>query len=1399
MAGIKFDVTLDSSQAAVSAKEIQDILSQVVKTTENGVASTKQYKAGLKALGEEMKAQKKIIEDMGSDLKKAEESISETKKKIDDVTKAGGAVRTANGQLLTVEQLNKELQNQQQHYERIKTDVSAATREMEAMQVVQKILEDNAVGLRTKMMQIRESMMRMVDAGKAGTPEFQRLAQEAGILQRTLKLAQAQMAYFADPNRHLTTLKTGLQGVAGAAGLVTGVMGLFNENSEKMAKIQTKVQSILAVVVGLETTYNLIKKTSNIMLAIEEVKTWAIAKARGVQAAATTAATVAQEGLNTAMKSNPVGAMIALLATLGTAIYTVVKAFTSETEAEKKAREEREAHTKAMREQREQWINSVAEMAGNEIANYQKLRREWNSLGNDMKAKEKFIKDNQDAFHSLGVSINSVSDAERFLVQNTDQVVAAIMARAKAAAYQELVTEEMKKRTKEMLDSDTIKGGKFKRVFKEGQQLSAASISDIKRQYKINDETGDYRVEDGKWVLTKKGAARFNKGSEEYAKNQRALVDQRIEESEKTIEKYNELLTKEIEDSKKKLKDAGIKEYKRESSKPTGGSGGNKEVLKTFQELSEEALKIQKNRIDAEISAEKEYTKKWEDLQRQKISIQAEMSERQAKQTESSALKDLDKSYQGGKSGLSEKEYQERRLQIITDTEAHIAAIRAKADKDNADLVEKRMKREDERAKKERQNQIEFLKAYGDMEQQRLAIAQEYEEKIAAETDPMKRAQLNLDKEKALEELNTKQVQESIDWQGVFSDLQGHTRDYLVGLRDQLQNLLNTGSLPVDQMAVIQQKIQEINGEISKQNGLFSFVGDRQREYNRLVEESANAQERLTKAKEAESFAEVDVRSAQEEINQYLTSLGKEAVTSFDSSILEGLDENSEEYKQMSALLSVLATSEGRLNEARQKTAKATNDAVNAENRAQRSSSQAVADWFSDAQQFITEKGIDQLPALFDSIGLSSVSDKLGKGLSGFNNAAGAASDFASHNYIGAAVKAIGAIKDFGSALGIGGGNAAEIQRTIERLTERNNRLIQSLDDLKDVMEKQGGAMLVKSYDKGYALQKEINENYKAMAQAQASYHHAHGSWNSYWGGFSAQEIQNLSGQIGRTWNGDIWGLTPEEMKILRSNVDMWEKIGSTGKGGYGGRVQEYLNSYIEQAGKLEELTESLYDGLTQISFDSLYGSFVSTLTDMDKSAEDLAEDFEGYMRNAVISSMAAEKYRPLLENWRKGFAAAMEDGLLTEAERKALYEEGGTFIDKVTGERTSYQGWNTITNMALADREALKNLQGWSSSYSQSASSKAFGAMSQDTAEELNGRFTALQIAGESINTQMVLAVESLNALSANSSTSNTAVTEMRNMMTMTNSYLEDMVKYAKMTYNSFGEKLDTIAANTR
>lgn len=135
----------------------------------------------------------------------------------------------------------------------------------------------------------------------------------------------------------------------------------------------------------------------------------------------------------------------------------------------------------------------------------------------------------------------------------------------------------------------------------------------------------------------------------------------------------------------------------------------------------------------------------------------------------------------------------------------------------------------------------------------------------------------------------------------------------------------------------------------------------------------------------------------------------------------------------------------------------------------------------------------------------------------------------------------------FNKLFGIGG-NAKEVQDTIDRLTDRNETLQTAIEDLTDVMEASKGTKSVAAYTDAKKLQEETEENYKKIAQEQARYSNSHHSWNYYWGGFNQDEIARLSSQIGRNWNGDIWSLSPEEMKMLRSNVDMWEKIRIQGK-----------------------------------------------------------------------------------------------------------------------------------------------------------------------------------------------------------------------------------------------------------
>ena len=171
-------------------------------------------------------------------------------------------------------------------------------------------------------------------------------------------------------------------------------------------------------------------------------------------------------------------------------------------------------------------------------------------------------------------------------------------------------------------------------------------------------------------------------------------------------------------------------------------------------------------------------------------------------------------------------------------------------------------------------------------------------------------------------------------------------------------------------------------------------------------------------------------------------------------------------------------------------------------------------------------------------------------------------------------------------------GNAEKVQKAIDKLSDRNKDLQQSLEDLNDTIKNTSGAKSVEAYKDSYSLQEEQNDNYKKIAQAQASYHGGHHSWDYYWNGFTEAQTEWIKKHVKENFNGDIWSLTPEEMKKLRGNVDIWDYIKNTGKGGYGERLTGKLDDYINQAGKLEELTDAINESLTQVSFSSMRNDF---------------------------------------------------------------------------------------------------------------------------------------------------------------------------------------------------------------
>ena len=714
----------------------------------------------------------------------------------------------------------------------------------------------------------------------------------------------------------------------------------------------------------------------------------------------------------------------------------------------------------------------------------------------------------------------------------------------------------------------------------------------------------------------------------------------------------------------------------------------------------------------------------------------------------------------------------------------------------------------------------DYLKEYGSLYQQKQAIAEEYEEKIAKAQTQGEKLSLQQQRKKDLQTIEINAIRQNIDWGSIFGDFGAMFKDQLEPTIEKLQEL-SKGTTDVNEQKTIQELISKLQGSATVwDSDIFKKVSDDINSYQSAMQGYIDAQEREIEATKAVTKAQEDLAKAKNGGDK--TSISKaEANLSRAQGVLATASNNVLEFgSSVQKASSDLQTS----------SQKAVSQFQQLENGLQGLTSGSlkgignsilgldklfggdmqkdVANTLAKGIQGLLGKDSDAAKSLTKALGDSGMAGEIISAILGildilkggfgtlisnlmetvFGAVTGILDDVLSGGIVMKPLKSIGnnvshilntlSFGGFNSLFG-GDGNAKKVNDTIERLTDRNTLLQQSIEDLTDAMENSYGSKATSYYEQAYKNQQETNQNYLDIAKAQASYHGSHGSWNHYWSGFSSDEMDWIKKNVKSDFNGDLFSLSPEEMKLLRGNVAIWEHIEKTGKGNYGGRLTEKLNDYIDQAGKLDELSDKLKESLTQISFDSMKDSFVSDLMDMSKSAQDFADDFAEMMQKALLSYSMEDlingDLKKLYDDWAK--AIKDNDGKLTETDIEAFNKR-----------------YDDIVQEGLKRRDEWAKVTGYtgSSSSSQTATSGGWASMGQDTADELNGRFTALQIAGESIAQNMTTTISQMESIVTLGISTNGAVLEIRNMMIMTNSYLEDIVKYSKLTYNDIGNKLD-------
>lgn len=1191
----------------------------------------------------------------------------------------------------------------------------------------------------------KDEVSGLVKEGKVGFKEveqaFKNMTSESGIyynlMQEQSKSLTGQSSNLGDAwDTMLNEIGKDTQGIASAG--ISGLKGLI-ENYETVGKI----------LIGLIATYGTYKTALIVVRIAQDTLTARMELAILV----TKAQMIAQKALNTVMKANPYVLVATVLAGLVATMWAFHDSTTASEKAQQKFNEEQknfanqEEERKKKIEELIRVIQDETETEFSKIKAYEELQRYSPALSSAYTREQLAVLNLAEANKELNKERDKNS-YENILknIQQWEEKIKSLNASLKNAGQGAPLIASQIESAKANLNKWKSALSEYNRLKKETEENSKpvevklmearSNREQIIREYNIARQILQEEQEKIKnfpfATIPIDVQIRFNNaqaalkgidGTISGLESQREASEKTYQQAYKEAKAVYEAKLKAVEDAKKGTESAYKKaveelEAAEKSYKSLGGITGD-----TLAKQENDAKKDAERQKKEQQQVAEELLQLRRTNQQEEINLMEEGSEKKRRQIELDYQREIDEIRK------QRKKWEDAQGGKLTSEQREVLGSRA------SNAMTSREKGLAEITETENQAAIEanerYLKSYGTFMQKRDAIIAEYTRKISEATTQGDKDILQKEMDKALSSLDLEKLKQGINWELIFGDLDKVSKESLNKVKQQLREFKNSDeykNMAVDQKKVVDEALSNIQSTLIDKGGLLADLPEQ-------LSELAKAQEELSQAQEEYNEA---MRSGTDE--------QKEAATK---------KLNDAQKRQQNAQVNV-----------QKSTDKTTSNLVTLSNVITQlgSNSEISLSQVGDLAGNIVDIFAEESEKLGGIIGAAfSLLDAIGtQGLDGFID-----------NIFSSVFKSVGGIWDtltfggFSKLFGIGG-NEKEVQDTINRLTNRNEKLQSAIESLTEEMKSsKGSEKSVAEYNKAIKYQEEYNKNVLSKAQANAGYHSKHHSW-AYYMGWSESDIQWIRENVMAEFTGtdSLWQMSPEQMDLLRQNVDLWQKMADSGKGGYGNGVVEALGEYADLAGNLEELKEGLFEQLTGISFDSMYDSFIDTLMDMDASAEDFADNLSEYFMRAMLSDKIGNMYSQKLEDWWNRFGESMKDGNLSESERNSLQNE--------------YMGY---VNEALKLRDELAAATGYDkagSSSQQSASSRGFGTeMTHEDAGELSGRFTAVYESNLRIETAEQQQTVAITELRGSISALTSQVTGLYNIADETrtilaNSYLE-------------------------
>lgn len=1237
---------------------------------------------------ENINIQKQVIKELEQQLKDLNKEISK---------KAPG---TAQAQLMTeAEKLRKELEGEK----RALVELDAA-------------LKNNASTQSSLQSQYRNTMNAMRELemqGKKDSNTYRELEQKALQYKNAMSQVAREQNLLVSGNK-LQGYVTGLGMMTGGLSAAQGATALLAGENQNLQKVMMKVQSLMAITIGLQQIQQGLTSTSAFQIQVlsKAKNLWAITNLRVATTLGIT--TVAAQVL-----------MATLTLGLSLAIAGVILAF------DHFSRKQKEAIA----------LNKkTAESAAEPLLAYRKLKDEWNALANDINAKNRFIAENTAEFNKLGISVKNVYQAENAFVKYTSEVENALMARAKATAAMQMATEAYKKTIEAELEYDRqldlSKNGNF------WQKMVNAPNKPLKDMQEANKE-GDRFYK--KVIQYEKEAEKNLKKASINPTLKKIEYSQEIKDAEKKLEVekarygkadkmerdlYNKKLTyakKDHEEFEKITQDKAIFEagllkkqddaaQKASDKKLNKAQAAAQRLVEFAKRTQEEIAQAEENVLNKQTegdeiaSIKQRYDSLRERAKKAKLSSidmvridVVEKSELDTKQYEIASkelLKSLDEqkelyaAYEALKTKIGEAEAQKRYNISFEEFGTYGDKLQFEIDQLSAKLMRTSVENERLKALTDRKDDFDKNNSQADNDK----YAQAYQDSITHE-EKLQQIKKTYD-DKAL------QLQKIAD-----ANLRAAK---LTENENQRQDAINAANREAYEKSAIYERMSENLIGITKRElavriaSLKEYLSTTGNAIKAKEKDFINSEIKKAEAVQASTNIGVYEKTLLEEKQRLVEAIANKAKTGVtDPEDISRLEEINQKLKSIIAL---------------------------------------KAQQFGDAAGQLSGSFKEIASAIGDSNeGLADTLDTIGDILGIAQNAAGAFASFASGDIVGGITKTISAIAGIFSI----GKKARESERKAqEELKKYQESIFQSQLDYnaelrKRILDETRLNDLYKSRVSNIKEEMEANKKnaaqiikdqqdvFNRLLRAQTVV----GMHTEKYGGFlgigrktrtvedtkSIAEVLGIGKWVDKTlaFGIKIKVFEPGQVDLTDEIFDKLEKLNAEKPlTGDAKLAYEQLKKLRDEYGSIAEanrqLEIQLKNAITGTTAQALADSIREGLKSGKKSFADFADDIEGFLREAIMAGISAKMIEPKIQELQDALAEMMGDGVLSDEDRKKFQE----MYMAIVGQSQEYMNLINQAGIGVGTGASANSLQG------------AFKAMNQESADIMSGQLGGMRLA---------------------------------------------------------------------